>query len=167
MVKFAIALGSAALFFIGLGGVNDDVRTWGNWVRDIPPDVGWGALMVVGLALLIVNLLPSEARQRLKGLVPKQIRARIVPPPDTATPFPVRPADNTVIFYQSRAELSDVVEYVSRYEVVWALWHTATLADVRDIWESKRIKKLVLIDPSSPYLGMQSAWSGRSVEEQQ
>ncbi len=75
--------------------------------------------------------------------------------------------DNTVVFFQNRGELQDIVEYINHYEVVWALWHTATVTDGRDVWKSKRVKKLVLIDPDSPYLRIESVGSGRGVEELQ
>lgn len=74
---------------------------------------------------------------------------------------------NTVNFFENRNELQDIAEYVTQFEVVWAMWHTAAVADNRDIWNLRKIKKLVLIDPNSSYLGLQSSPFGRNVDEQQ
>ena len=76
-----------------------------------------------------------------------------------------RPGDNTVPFFENRGELQDIVEYVHQFEVVWAMWHTAAHADERDVWKEKRIKKLILIDPNSSYLALQSVSFGRTANE--
>jgi len=158
MWKIIKSIWGFVMTIIGIGGFRNDLENWSKWFRldSLSSDFWWSCLIVIGIALLVANLIPSKVWLQLYRRLPLVIRGKIR--------LVNVGTDKLTGFYTTRRSLASKyggIDYeLENSDVVWACWTSGTIVAHSPEALLRKVKRLLLRNPDNVELNKYAKIAG-------